>query len=82
MDSNFLKYLSTTPVLITVWLSFRDKQTGQIITSWPYLGLSWDQLQTLTIDPSTAPASLTITITVSLVSFPTVTFAQDLIIGV
>jgi photosystem I subunit 9 len=22
MDSNFLKYLSTAPVLITVWLSF------------------------------------------------------------
>ncbi len=60
-------------------LSFRDKLNGILITSWPYKGYNFDASTfKITLDPAQADAMSTLTVTISLDSYPAVQMSQDI----
>jgi len=60
-------------------LSFKDKLTGILITSWPYKGYNfYASTFKITLDPAQADATSTLTVTISLDSYPTVLMSQDI----
>jgi hypothetical protein len=60
-------------------LSFKDKLTGLVISTWPYRGYSFDAITyKLTLDPALADAMSVITASLSLVNYPTLLMLQDI----
>ena len=60
-------------------MSFRDKLTGLIISTWLYKGYNFNAATSiLTLDPSLADITSVITVTVSLTNYPSVQMSQDI----
>ena len=60
-------------------LSFKDKLTGILITSWPYKGYNfYASTFKITLDPAQADAASVMTVTISLDNYPTVLMSQDI----
>lgn len=62
------------------YLSFKNKLTGQQIdeTNMPYFGYTYDPPSgTVYFDPKIAAAHMVVTVTISLVNYPTVQWSED-----
>jgi hypothetical protein len=60
-------------------LSFRDKLSGLVITTWPYKGYNFHaSTSKITLDPAQADAMSVLTVTISLDNYPTVFMSQDI----
>ncbi len=64
-------------------LSFKDKLSGLVITTWPYKGYNFDpSTSKITLDPARADAASVLTVTISLDNYPTVFMSQDITVTV
>jgi hypothetical protein len=60
-------------------LSFTDKLSGLVITTWPYKGYNFDpSTLKITLDPAQAGTASVLTVTISLDNYPTVFMSQDI----
>ena len=60
-------------------LSFKDKLSGVVITTWPYKGYNFDaNTSKITLDPAQADVTSVMTVTISLDNYPTVFMSQDI----
>lgn len=59
-------------------ISFKDKETGELVT-FPYRGFDWDAaLSVLTLDPAQTSGTCVLTATLQLVNYPAVFYSQDI----